>query len=342
MMCFAEQGKMPGSTHGVCPRRCRLAVILAAAVFLLGGQGAIAGTIYWSDLGGTIHRANDNGSSPTTLVSGLAGPYGLAVDGVGGRMYWTNPGTSAVGIQSASLDGSGVQTLVQPFGAFGIDIDPAGAKLYVAISTSPDSIRRANLNGTGLETLVTAGLSAPQGIALDVVGGKMYWTDLGNGNGTVNRANLDGTDVETLVNGGLQNPTGIELDLVNGKIYWVDSGNNIFRRANLDGSGVETLFSFPTSASSVLDIALDVSGGKIYWADSGLGRIRRSNFDGTGLEDLVNTPVGGLRGIDFVPSSSTAVIPEPASLGCWLAVAAACGLFARRKARAARGSQPSR
>ena len=37
-------------------------------------------------------------------------------------------------------------------------------------------IQRANLDGTRVEDLVT-GLSDTSGIALDVVGGKMYWTD---------------------------------------------------------------------------------------------------------------------------------------------------------------------
>ena len=39
-----------------------------------------------------------------------------------------------------------------------------------------DKIQRANLDGSNIEDLVTQGLSI-HGIALDVVGGKMYWTD---------------------------------------------------------------------------------------------------------------------------------------------------------------------
>ena len=40
-------------------------------------------------------------------------------------------------------------------------------------------IRRANPDGTGQQTLIT-GLPSPVGIALDVAGGYMYWTDYGN------------------------------------------------------------------------------------------------------------------------------------------------------------------
>jgi hypothetical protein len=60
-----------------------------------------------------------------------------------------------------------------------------------------DKIQRVNLNGTGLEDLVTTGLIAPAGIALDVSGGKMYWMDAGSSK--IQRANLDGTSVEDLL-----------------------------------------------------------------------------------------------------------------------------------------------
>ena len=51
-------------------------------------------------------------------------------------------------------------------------------------------IQRANLDGSGVEDLVTSGLDIPRGIALDLAGGKMYWTDWGTEK--IQRANLDG------------------------------------------------------------------------------------------------------------------------------------------------------
>ena len=69
-----------------------------------------------------------------------------------------------------------------------------------------DKIQRANLDGSNIEDLVTQGLSVPTGIALDVVGGKMYWTDLANYTDKIQRANLDGSDVQDLVTQGLRGP----------------------------------------------------------------------------------------------------------------------------------------
>ena len=67
----------------------------------------------------------------------------------------------------------------------------------VWVDADTDKIQRANLDGSNIEDLVTQGLEAPIGIALDVVGGKMYWTDAGTDK--IQRANLDGSNVEDLV-----------------------------------------------------------------------------------------------------------------------------------------------
>ena len=58
---------------------------------------------------------------------------------------------------------------------------------------------------------MTGGVLNPQGIALDVTGRKMYWTDWGTD--TIRRANLDGSGVEDLVTTGLVDPWGIALYL---------------------------------------------------------------------------------------------------------------------------------
>ena len=57
-------------------------------------------------------------------------------------------------------------------------------------------------------------------IALDVAGGKMYWTGHRPLSlDTIHRANLDGSQIETLVS-GLGLPNGLALDMAGGKMYW--------------------------------------------------------------------------------------------------------------------------
>jgi sugar lactone lactonase YvrE len=145
---------------------------------------------------------------------------------------------------------------------------------------NPGDIRRANLDGTGQQTLVT-GAGSPTQIALDVAGGKMYWTDQAS---NILRANLDGTGRETVVS-GQPDPVGIALDVTVGKVYWTDIGADDIRRANLDGTGQQTLV---TGQPDPVSLALDVAGGKMYWTNPySAGDIRRANLDGTGQQILV-------------------------------------------------------
>ena len=152
------------------------------------------------------------------------------------------------------------------------------------------TIHRAKPNGTNVQALVTTGLLAPQGIALDLPGNKMYFTNADK----VQRANLDGTGVQDLVT-GQSDGFGIALDLSAGKMYWVDFAAKKIQRANLDGSGIELLFS--TAKPGPLGIALDVASGKMYWTNDATQKIQRANLDGTNVEDLVTTGLSQPQGI---------------------------------------------
>ena len=149
--------------------------------------------------------------------------------------------------------------------------------------TTVGKIQRSNPDGSGVEDLVT-GLEIPSGIALDVSGGKTYWTDVNADK--IQRSSLDGSGVEDLVTTGLDWPDDIALDVSGGRMYWTDTNADRIQRSNLDGSGVEDLI---TGLGSPSGIALDVSGGKMYWTDWFTDKIQRSNLDGSGVEDLVTT-----------------------------------------------------
>ena len=161
-----------------------------------------------------------------------------------------------------------------------------------------DKIQRANLDGSNIKDLITDadGLIHPSRIALDVAGGKMYWTIGGRSGATgkIQRADFDGTNLETLVT-GLSYPIGIALDVSSGKMYWTEWTAAKVRCANLDGSHIKDLVTSADGLSQPQAIALDVSDGKMYWTDIGTDKIQRANLDGSGAEDLATgsgLPIG--------------------------------------------------
>ena len=185
------------------------------------------------------------------------------------------PGQATVELRRASDQG------VLRIYAFKI---PEKTRMYWTNAGTRDKIQRADIDGSNVEDLVTAGLSEPIDVALDVAEGKMYWTD--QGTDKIQRANLDGSNVEDLIT-TLDYPVGLALDLVGRRMYWTDMNTEKIQRANLDGSNVEDLVT--TGLNRPRGVALDIGGAKMYWTDQGTDKIQRANLDGSNIEDLVTT-----------------------------------------------------
>ena len=168
-----------------------------------------------------------------------------------------------------------------------VSTSPPVHMYWTIAEAGASAIQRAYLNGTNVEDIVSTGLSAPSGIALDIAGGKMYWTDwVAN---KIQCANLDGTNVQTLVTTE-NHPWDIALDVAGGKMYWTMSSiaesDGEIQCANLDSTNVQTLV---TGLYWPRYVTLDVAGGKMYWtiAETGASAIQRANLDGTTVEIVV-------------------------------------------------------
>ena len=208
------------------------------------------GWMYWTDAGtDKIQRANLNGSRVEDLVTGLDGPWGIALDG-SGKMYWVENGAEK--IRRANLDGSGVEDVATtgPSPAT-LALDVAGGKMYWKDDGGfiPGRIVRANLDGSRAEEFVP---DEAWGIALDLGAGMLYWADPHLS--CIRRTDLSrGTRFDLLVK-ELNTPSGLALDLAGGKMYWTDRGTNRIQRADLDGTRIEDLV---TGLSEPLGLALE-------------------------------------------------------------------------------------
>ncbi|MBI1927940.1 T9SS type A sorting domain-containing protein [Candidatus Poribacteria bacterium] len=226
-----------------------LTLLTAYALLLWIHPAAEAAKMYYTHARG-IDRAEVKGGSQETLLSvTLSSPQFIAVDPVGGKIYWMDTYTDK--IQRANLDGTNVQDLVTTglSNPAGIAVDASGGKMYWT-DINTQKIQRANLDGTNVQGLVTTGAVFLGGIAVDAGGGKMYWTDVGTGK--IQQANLDGTNVQDLATSGF--PIGIAVDGGGGKLYWTDSAAGTIQRANLDGTHVQGIV---TGLVSPQYIALD-------------------------------------------------------------------------------------
>ena len=159
-----------------------LALVLLFAVQSDAGKDAHAqGTsdikIYLADRGSDdIKRANLDGTSIETLLSGLGNPIKIDVDINRGKMYWLED-TGDV-IKRANLDGTSVETVATSVGASatfggygGFALDTSGGKIYW-VTFGSNTIKRANLDGSSAETLISSGLNGTTDISLDVAGGR--------------------------------------------------------------------------------------------------------------------------------------------------------------------------
>jgi DNA-binding beta-propeller fold protein YncE len=154
----------------------------------------------------------------------------------------------------------------------------------------------ANPDGSDLQTLVSEGRKLPDGLAVDVAAGHLYWTNMGNpkaNDGSIFRSDLDGGNMTTIIApGGTFTPKQLQIDKPSGKLYWSDREGMRVMRANLDGSRIETLVDTsqgdPRPGADPIKwcvgIAVDADAGKFYWSqkgddNAGEGRILRANLD---------------------------------------------------------------
>ncbi len=153
-----------------------------------------------SSVQGLIMEANLNGTGLQTIVSGLNDPVGIAVDPLTGKVYWTGGGVT----QSANLDGSDVQTLLD-VGGRDISINTATGMMYIGGNSG---IYSASISGSNLQLLTTTDLQFSQ-MGVDFTAGKIYWDDIGTE--TMYEMNLDGTDIQSIITSGLILPRGIAI-----------------------------------------------------------------------------------------------------------------------------------
>jgi hypothetical protein len=295
------------------------------------GAKSASGRLFFLNLSaGQVLSANPDGSDLKTIVSeGRRLPDGIVVDAEAGHLFWTamgNPSANDGSIERADIDGKNLKHIVPPGGTHTpkqLQLDKKNGKLYWC-DREGVRVMRCSLDGTSLETLAdtSQGETRPGkdatkwcvGIALDIEGGKLYWTQKGPdnaGKGRIFRANVEIPKGQTPANrkdneilfDGLPEPIDLDLDLANRMMYWTDRGDpprgNTVNRASMDGTSgnrkqPEIIFNHLMDG---IGLFLDVKYRRMFLTDLG-GNVCSANLDGSDKRTLLFAQ-GNLAGIAY-------------------------------------------
>ena len=130
-------------------------------------------------------------------------------------------------------------------------------------------------------------MSVPDGLAVDWINNKLYWTDTGTN--TLEQSDLFGSFRRILLN-DTDEPRGIAVDPLNDALYMTDWGASPrIEKMHLDGSGRVTIVTqnlvWPNA------VTIDFTEPALYWADAFTDIIARGDLDGNNVVIL-------LRGAD--------------------------------------------
>lgn len=259
-------------------------------------------TMYWTDWDtGSIHFADkDTGGSQGVLASGFGQIMDLKVFHrnripVSTPCSRNNGGCSHICLLSPAPKG---HTCACPTGIIlGSDGKQCHSEMRnFLIFTRRQDIRKISLEVEYfMDVVISVGdLRNAIAIDVDVLEGKMYWTDTVLDR--ISRANLNGSNVEKVVEHGIHTADGLAVDSVGRKIYWTDDGHNRIQVANLDGSMRSVLLYEDLDKPRA--IALHYDKGYMFWTDWGKNaRIERADMDGNNRQIIISEEIAWPNGL---------------------------------------------
>ncbi len=257
-----------------------------------------------------LKQAVGNGAAPTLLVdltaNGLGTTDEIAIDTVGGRIFFTadGPSTNDDSIQRIPLTGGTPTELVPTLDQVGgIALDLANGRMFWSADQSGSVVIRTDLDGNSPFTAVTGLGGTITRVCVDPVNARFYFShNPSTGSDLIRRANLDGSGLTTIISNAT-NPLDIEVWPQNNLMVWAEFGGNggVFT-ADLDGNGATRI----AADTTVTGVAIDRDNCKLYWSVQGTigmddGRIDRANLDG-GSPEVVLQNLDAPQDVAVYPS----------------------------------------
>eukprot|EP00091_Calanus_sinicus_P000104 TRINITY_DN1002_c0_g1_i6.p1 TRINITY_DN1002_c0_g1~~TRINITY_DN1002_c0_g1_i6.p1 ORF type:complete len:697 (+),score=252.54 TRINITY_DN1002_c0_g1_i6:520-2610(+) len=186
------------------------------------GFDSLGGRVYWTDVEAgkeTLLSAGLDGSGTTELVTnGLDMPEDLVVDEINRNIYFTDSVRKHLAVCSLESEG-GCSVLIS-------DIEQPRAvaihhKKRLVMFTdwgSKPAIVQVAMDGTNRKDLVTDDLIWPNGLAVDEVDDRVYWSDAKKD--TVESIHMDGSDRRVILDMVAKHP--FSMAVFEDSLYWSD------------------------------------------------------------------------------------------------------------------------
>ncbi|XP_059616809.1 nidogen [Phlebotomus argentipes] len=152
--------------------------------------------------------------------------------------------------------------------AIGVDNDCTEGRVYWS-DISSKNIMSSKYDGSDKKVFISEDILSPEGIAVDWISRRIYWTD--STKDTIEVASLDDPKLRAvIIRKDLVNPRGIAVDPHHGKIYWSDwnRAQPKIEWANLDGTAREILLTQP-QVMLPNSLAIFQKSGELCYADAG-------------------------------------------------------------------------
>lgn len=171
--------------------------------------------------------------------------------------------------------------------------DPAsGAVSLYWTDVVDDNIYRGTVVGaalSGIEVVVQQGLSTAEGLAVDWLGGNLYWVE--SSLHQIEVARLDGRHRRTLLAGDMDSPRALAVDPNEGLLFWSDWEAAAPRIERCSAAGrrrravvrVDAL----TDGAWPNGISLDHRPRRLYWIDARSDSIHTTDYDGGDYREVL-------------------------------------------------------
>lgn len=277
------------------------AAFLLGAAILVATGGFARADVYVSDfVSNTVTKYANDGSSPTTFVSNLNGPVGLAVDASGdiyeadsysGNIYEFTP----AGVQKTVA--SGFDRIL------GLAFDKAG-NLFAAVNNLTTNIGSViEITPAGTQSTFATNLGLVRGLAFDA-SGNLYVADIVDG--IIYEYTPAG--VQSTFAAGLTNPTGLAFNAA-GNLFVACQGAGVY-----EVTPAGAVSQFTNLSTDPRYLAFDASGNLLVTdAGDGSGNPGQGNvysFTPSGAQTTFASGLAYATGIVVVPALAPVVTVE--------------------------------